>query len=265
MAELDKQSILNGGRFLAKLRCGINRSIPVPLYYQIKEILLDSISMGNFLPGDILPKELDICAQCGLSRPTVRQALGELVADGYLYRIKDKGTFISHPKIEARYLNKIQSFNEEMRQKGVEPSTRVLDIELVERLPKVSSQLEIAPSDKMICLQRVRYADNLPVVALKTYIPYQPYSQLFEQDYINGSLYDYFRAIYGIRIVRVRRVLEAVNASKRDAVLLQTEVGRAILSSRTIAYSDLGAPVEYTVARHCGDRNRFEIELAAYN
>ena len=77
----------------------IDKTSPVPLYFQIKEIILSEILSGNLQTGDLIPTEVEFSQMYKVSRSTVRQAILELVNEGYLCRLKSKGTFVSKPKI----------------------------------------------------------------------------------------------------------------------------------------------------------------------
>jgi GntR family transcriptional regulator len=239
----------------------IDKDTPVPLYYQIKQLILTAIHEGQFKGGDMIPTELEFCEQCGVSRPTIRQALSELVAEGYLYRLKGKGTFIAMPKIDARFLNKLQSFNQEMQQKGLHPSTKVLSIESINGRNPINEKLNIAPTQKLIYLERVRYADGEPIVYLETYLPLNPFKDLLQEDFIHNSLYSLLMDHYNINVIRVLREIEAVNATQREASLLNISKSKALCLVKTVAYTDRSMPVEFSVARYRGDRNKFSVEL----
>lgn len=239
----------------------VEKDTPVPLYYQIKQTLLAAIQSGKLKGGDMIPTELEFCERCGVSRPTIRQALSELVSDGYLYRLKGKGTFVAVPKIDARFLNKLQSFNQEMQQKGLLPSTKVMTLEVVQGKGAINEKLSIPASQKLIYLERVRYANGVPIVYLETYLPYHPYERLMEQDFNITSLYSQLEELYHVRVSHVVREIEAVNASSREAALLEIVKNQALCLVTTVAYADQGAPLEYSVARYRGDRNKFSVEL----
>lgn len=104
----------------------LDKLLPIPMYYQIKQMILEAIKNGTLTVGDMIPAEMEFCEFCSVSRPTVRQALSELVSEGYLTRLKGKGTYVSRPKIQAMFFNRLLSFNEEMKERGLTPSTRVL-------------------------------------------------------------------------------------------------------------------------------------------
>lgn len=239
----------------------INKSIPVPLYYQIKQMLLTAIKDGRLSQGDILPTELEFCAQCEVSRPTIRQALSELVAEGYLYRLKGKGTFVSSPKIAARFLNKLQSFNEEMEQKGLKPSTCVLSFQMVPGRSLVNEKLMLPASSQLFYLERLRFADGEPLVYLETFVPYIQFKALEGVDFVSESLYQSMEEKCGTHVVRVQREIEAVSAGQREAALLDIPKNSALMLVRTVAFTEQGSPAEFSVARYRGDRNKFGVEL----
>ncbi|NLP35709.1 MAG: GntR family transcriptional regulator [Clostridiales bacterium] len=239
----------------------LDKNLPIPLYYQIKQMILEAIKKEKIVVGDMIPTELDLCERCKVSRPTVRQAISELVSEGYLYRLKGKGTFVAKPKIQAMFLNKLLSFNEEMNIKGLTPSTKVLDLKVVADNPSINSLLNLSERDKLIYLERVRYANDEPIVYLKTYIPYEPYSDLLNQDFVHNSLYAMLEDIYNKRVTRVHRKIEAVNATRKEAELLEISKGDAISRVRTLAYTKDDETIEYSIAKYRGDRNEFSVEL----
>ena len=124
---MDKASIFNKR---------LNKTIPIPLYYQLKEILLDFIQKSP--ESTPLPTEARICEHFEISRSTVRQAFGELSAEGLVVRHKGRGTMVAPvKKIEQEFLVVLESFNDEMQDKGLEPWTKVLELSLDECDSKV--------------------------------------------------------------------------------------------------------------------------------
>lgn len=246
---------MNLGRF------AIEKDTPVPLYYQLKMLILQMIETGEITEGDMLPTENELCEHLLVSRPTVRQALSELVSEGRLTRQKGKGTFVSKPKIDVRFLQKLESFNDQMRSKGLEPSTRVLSVSHVDPVQSINSKLELAPSETLIMLSRLRFGNGEPVVYVETYVPYFPYVSLLNVDYERQSLYGQLETLYHTRVSRVVREIEAVNANRKEAELLHIEPNTAICLVKTVGYTESGTPVEYSKARYRGDLNKFSVEL----
>ena len=211
--------------------------------------------------GDNIPTEIEFMAQLGISRPTIRQALSELVAEGYLNRMKGKGTFISTPKIDERFFQKLDSFNHEMLQKGLQPSTQVLDLKVIAGINGINEKLEIPLEEDLIYLNRLRFANREPIVFVETYMPYQNYKDLLEEDFSMNSLYSVLENKYGKKVYRASRKIEAINASNQEAAILNIKKNQAVCLVKTIAFTEEDKPVEYSIARYRGDRNKFSVEL----
>ncbi|HEY5586508.1 MAG TPA: UTRA domain-containing protein [Ruminiclostridium sp.] len=148
-----------------------------------------------------------------------------------------------------------------MLQKGLIPSTKVLGLEVIADTSLINEKLDLPFDAKLLFLTRLRFANNDPIVFLETYIPYSKFPELLDQDYVNNSLYSLMEAKSNIRVDRVSRQIEAVNPTTREAKILQMEKGKAICLVKTIAYTDKGVPVEYSIARYRGDKNKFSVEL----
>ncbi len=236
----------------------LNREIPIPLYYQLKEILLEEIKQAR--AGEAFPTELELCKQFDISRPTVRQAINELVIEGYLTRMKGKGTFIAGPKIKQDFLIVLKSFIEEMKEKGLTPSTEVLEFAEAECDEKVAHALQIPDGAKVAKLTRLRFADETPIVLVVTFLPLDKLPGILSQDFTNNSLYEIIRTDYGYTIDRATRILEA-RAASEEATLLQIKPGEPVQFIQTIAYLDTGAPIEYSLAEYRGDKSEFTFEL----
>jgi len=242
-------------------RFAVDKDTPIPLYYQLKLHVQGLIDSEKLKVGDMLPPENDLCGRLGVSRPTVRQAFSELVSDGWLTRQKGKGTFVSRPKIDVRFLQKLESFNDQMRQKGLIPTTKVLSLRKVPGVRQVNEKLELDPGEPLISLMRLRFGDGEPVVRVDTFIPYARYPDMLKQDFERASMYERLESLYGARISRVHREIEAANANRHDAEQLGLEAGGAICLVKTVGYTDADLPVEHSVALYRGDRNKFSIDL----
>lgn len=233
----------------------------LPIYYQLMEILRDEIEKGQYKPGDALPSENELTIRFGVSRPTVRQAVNELVREGLLYRIKGKGTFVAQPKIVQDFFQKLLSFAEEMREKGLEHRTEVLGLDV--RLPQqsVSEHLRLPYGRKIIRLERVRFINEEPIVHVTSYIPWDYFPGMEALDFTNLSLYQVMEERWGARVSMARRWLEAVPATARSAGVLKIREGAPVQLCRTVTWDDKGRAVEYSVASYRGDRSQFILEL----
>jgi GntR family transcriptional regulator len=238
----------------------LDKDSPIPLYYQLKEIVLEHIRQAP--PGETIPTEHELCAQFDISRPTVRQALSELVSEGYLSRAKGRRTEVAKPRIRQDFLTILESYNKEMRDKGLQPLTRVLDCSVMDAEPTVAEALELTPAAGVIHLERLRFADDEPIVLVSSYLPYERLRGLENEDLEERSLYEIIERDFGFSIDRAVRTLQAELAGQMEAELLQIDVGAAIQHIDTIAYLSDGSPIEFSRAKYRGDRNRFSFTLA---
>lgn len=239
----------------------LDKDTPIPLYFQVKKAIKGWIEKGTLREGDAIPSEAEFCTRLGISRATVRQAITELVNEEYLYRKRAKGTYVAAPKIPARFFSRLESFNAEMIEKGMHPTTKVLSLKQVEAIPEVCEKLGMGEKAPLIYLERLRYADGQPIVYVETYLPYEGMEELLKQDFENQSLYELLEGIYETRITRADRKIQAVLARPKEAALMQMPDKGAICLVRTVAYTADGTAIEFSNARYRGDRNEFIVEL----
>jgi GntR family transcriptional regulator len=243
----------------------LNKNVPVPLYYQLKKQVLSLVDDGVLKEGDMLPPENELCDLLHVSRPTIRQAFSELVAEGFLSRHKGKGTFVSRRKVEERFLSKLETFDKEMRSKGLIPQTKVIALKKLAGPHEANTRLNLPLDVPLIYLSRVRLANKAPLVYVETFLPYDPYARLLDVDFSSKSLYQSLEKLFHVRVNRVRRVIEAIYARQKEAELLQISKNKALILVKTIAHSDESPePVEFSIARYRGDRNKFSVDILGY-
>jgi GntR family transcriptional regulator len=240
----------------------LDKNVPIPLYYQLKKQVLSLIENSVITEGDMLPPENELCELLQVSRPTIRQAFTELVNEGYLDRHKGKGTFVSKPKVDDRFFSKLESFNTEMISKGLTPHTKVIAVKKIECPHEANDRLCIPLNAPILYLSRLRAVDNIPLVYVETFLSFEKYGKIMNVDLTINSLYDSLEEIYHIRVSRVRREIEAINAHRGEAELLQIARNRAVSLVKTVSYPENSTdPVEFSVARYRGDMNKFSIDV----
>ncbi len=239
----------------------INRNIPLPYYFQLKELLREEIESGRWQPDQQIPSETELCEQFELSRTVVRHALNELVNEGLLYRQRGKGTFVARPKIGESLVQNLTGFYQDMVARGLTPVTQVLEQSLVAASKKVAEKLNLEPGSQVIKIERRRFVNDEPILLVTTYIPYEACPQLLSEDLTQQSLYALLEEKYGLEIVRGHRTLEAVAANEYEARLLNIEENAPLILLHSVSYLRDGRPIEYYHAVHRGDRSRFEVEL----
>jgi len=237
----------------------LNKSIPIPLYYQLKQYILEQIQSGHWSVGSTIPTEQQFCEIFGISRPTVRQAINEMVVEGHLNKWNRRVT-VASPKVHGSFFDIVQSFNVEMRKKNLTPKTHVLSLELRES-EEAAKKLGLTDLS-CIYLRRLRLADNEPIVLGETYLPYHSMSALLSLDFTDISLYETVEERYRIQISRVERVFEATLAGALESELLCVKKGSPICFVETVAYDQHDKPFEYSLARYRGDKNRFHVSIS---
>lgn len=234
---------------------------PLPYYAQVKEILRQQIVSGVWESGDQLPGELELCRVFGVSRAVIRQALNEMVQEGLVVRRKGKGTFIAGPKIVEGLMQKLTGFYQDMVERGLTPSTRVLKQEVIPAPARVAEYLELEPGTQVIQIHRLRFVEGEPFILDTTYLPYSLCPDVLQVDLSSQSLYAFLENRYGYILARGHRTLEAVAAREHEVSLLQIEEGAPLMLLDSVSYLEDGTPLEYFHALHRGDRSRFQVEL----
>lgn len=240
----------------------LDKSVPIPLYYQLKEALLSEIKTGSFQTGSMIPTENELMEMLQISRTTIRQAITELVQEGWLYRVKSKGTFVTRPKIDQSFIQTLNSFNDQIRQSGRNPRTELVDFKVIKAPENVARELKLNPKEEVIFIHRKRFADEEPIVMVKTYLHYDRCRFVMDHDLSVESLYPVLASREDTQIYKIRRYIEAVAPEEYDVHHLDVNGKSAIQQFVSVGCNMNDEPVEYSVARYRGDRNRFEVVIS---
>ncbi len=231
----------------------LDRQSVVPLYFQIRQSLLDQIRSEELKPGDAVPSEQAISAQFGVSRMTVRQALKSLADLGVIYSRRGKGTFVAGNKLEKSF-RQVLSFTEEMAASGSIASSRVLKFRVEDADETAADILGVPVGEKLISLRRLRLADSIPMGIEWSRIPLTLCPDLQKTFQPKGSLYQVLSQRYGIKVAVTDEVAEAGVADVEQARLLQIPRRAPVLLFSRISYVENGKAVEYVVSVYRGDR-----------
>ena len=232
----------------------LRRDGPVPLYYQLKQLIKEQIVQDHLFPPDTrIPGEEELASTYRVSRMTARQAITELVNEGILYRRAGKGTFVSRPKIERR-LAKLTGYFEEMTARGLKPETKVLGESVVEAGREVTSLLELHPGDRIIQIFRLRLADGEPMALQTVHVPYDSCPNLVNDDLTHASLYQLLEQKYGLKLGHAREKIASTTASRQQATLLAIPKDAPLLHIERITFLDSGVPIEYVESFYRADR-----------
>jgi len=242
----------------------LERSNPLPLYYQLKEVLKQQIRAGHLAPHTAIPSEPELVTQYHVSRATVRQALTELVHEGLLYRQHGRGTFVCEPRIQQN-LSELTSFSEELKRRGKRSSGLLLVSELVRGSQDVRERLHLSDEEQVVRLERLRSADDVPVSLEVNYLPHPRAANIYQRarETADGSLYALMIS-EGLSPYIAEQHIRAGVASEREAELLRVAPNEVGLRLTSTVFDETGSPIEYTESFYPENRYEFQLTLRVH-
>jgi len=232
----------------------------MPYYYQLKEELLSKLRTGDLKMGDQIPTEMDLVKQYGVSRPTVRRAIAELVQEGYLERTRGRGTFVAQPAVisDARV---VTTFASEVAKSGRRHRIRLLKTATVMAVGALATDLRIAEGDGVFEITRLRTGDDEPLVLEISQVPVVLCPQLLDEvDLEHEGLYAALERLSRIHIARAEQQFQAISAGDELAKILAIRPGAPVMLWQGIAYGPWDQPVERLRVYYRGDRYRFSLQ-----
>lgn len=226
----------------------------VPLYIQLKELLHAQIRSGDYTVGARLPSERELAQRYGVSRMTARQSLQALAQEGLIHSRVGKGTFVSAPKIDQE-LRTLTSFSEDMQQRGLAPSSRILMAEVRPADPEMAGRLHVEVGSDVAVLKRVRLADAQPLAVEMTHVSYHLCPGLLDRyDFSHVSLYDVLRRDYGWELVWADQIIETRLPDEAECAVLQVGKRTPVLCFTRVTYNGDDRPLEFVRSTYRGDR-----------
>jgi DNA-binding GntR family transcriptional regulator len=233
----------------------VDRSSPVPLYFQVAQQLEAAIDEGRLPPGSRLENEIQLADRYGLSRPTIRQAIQHLVDKGLLVRRRGVGTQVVQAQVRRPI--ELTSLYDDLRASGRDPATRVLELGARPADEQVARELDVAPGTEVLRLRRLRLTGEEPLALLTNYLPAGLVAPTAD-DLAAHGLYEMLRAA-GVNLRIAHQTIGARGATTAEARLLDERRGVPLLTMTRIAYDDKGRPVEY--GRHVYRASRYSFAL----
>ena len=234
----------------------LSLSSDLPLYSQLGGLIRQQISAGILPVGALLPSETEICRALEVSRNTVRQAVGELEAEGLVVRMRGKGTFVVDPSANRRGIS--HSFTTEMTNMGKTPTSTLLEFHITIPPEDVRQKMELMDNTETYCFTRLRNADGIPLILETSYFPCYIYPRL-NQEMLRG--HSFYSLLYhvGITPESAEDSYEAVALTEEQARLLECEPGTGGFYFQRLTRSGDGRIYEYNRSYIRGDRMRLEI------
>ncbi len=235
----------------------INKNIPIPLYYQISDLLLRKIASKDLLPNQQIPSEKELASAFDVNRMTVRQAIIKLVNEGVVFRRRGHGTFVSEPKIE-RVVARLLNFNTDMRESGLEPSSVVLQKKIIQAPDEVRDLLKLKKGETLVKVIRLRLANDKPIAISKSMVPTSVCPKMAEENLDNvESLTRFLEEKGDCKIAYAKQKIQAVDADSYRAKLLEIKKGSPLLHLSRIFYTNEHYPLGVFDSFYRGDRYMF--------
>jgi GntR family transcriptional regulator len=225
-----------------------------PLYVQIKDLLVFRISNGQWSPGELIPSEIQLAQELGVSQGTVRKAISELVEKNVLTRKQGRGTFVAYHDSERSLFHFFHIVDNDGHK--VMPESETLSCRRKRASRVESSRLQLAPGASVVSIERIRQLDGQPVILENIALPSEPFARLGRMGACDlpNMLYELYEKDFGITIYNAEEQLRAVPASEHDAALLNIAPETPLLEIDRIALTLDNTPVELRVSR-CITRN----------
>ena len=229
----------------------------VPAYIRIHDAIKKEIDGGVWEIGQRLPSERDLADDYEVSRMTLRQAITLLVEEGILERRVGSGTYVASHRVQEK-MRGTTSFTEIVRSQGKTPSSQLISYQRKPANETEIQQLQLKAADTVVRMERVRFADNVPLVFEVASIP-EKLIQSFNQEDITEH---FFQTLTdnGYEIGKSQQTIYAKNASERVANYLKVPKNHAVLALTQVSYFTDGRPFEYVHSQYVGDRFEFYLE-----
>lgn len=240
---------------MAALPIQIDRASPVPLYHQLAEQLTAAIKDGTLRPGDAFENEISLADRIGLSRPTVRRAIGELVSMGLLVRRRGIGTTVANQMVHRRV--ELTSLYEDLEREGRSPRTDVLSLVVDATDARAAEALGLGADTPLVALVRLRYAGDVPLAIMRNWLPPSCNDLTTEQLETEG-LYAVLRG-RGIRPIVARQRIGARNPTPAERRQLKMPRTEPLVTMTRSAYDADGHPVEF--GDHCYRADQYSVDV----
>lgn len=234
---------------------------PEPLWIQAVNVIRGEIDRGVLRPGGRLAPERELCRQLGISRVTLRKALGSLVEAGVLSASHGRGWYVAQTAQKKEWPNSLESFSETAARMGLTPHSTVLRAEASPASIDEAEQLSIAPGTPLFRLERVRFLEGVPIALDLTRLRQALVPGIEQVDFSSRSLYSTLAAA-GVEPVRADSTIEATKADERAAEHLQLAPGDPVLVMRQLAVGAQEEPMFVSTILYAGDRYRLRTSFA---
>jgi GntR family transcriptional regulator len=237
----------------------INKNSPLPLYYQLKEIILEAIKNEELVVGEKIPSERELAEYHNISRMTVKKAVDILVNNDYLIKKQGRGTFVSNYK-ESYSISPLLSFTKEMEKKGLNYKNKILSFSKI-RDKKIAKKLDFKENDEFFKFERLRLIENKPFLLEKTYLSTKKIADLKQEELKTNSLFKLIKNKYNIKLKNAEAEIEAVILNDQVAKKMKVKEGMLGLYFEQISRDENDEIIEYTSAYYRNDNYKFKFKF----
>ncbi|AOI82844.1 GntR family transcriptional regulator [Burkholderia cepacia] len=231
-----------------------------PLYVQIKDTLRARILDGTYAPHSRMPSEHELCVAFGVSRITVRQALGDLQKEGLLFKLHGKGTFVSKPKA-FQNVTSLQGFAEAMSSMGYEIVNQVRSVRTVKADRHLATKLNVPEGAPLVEIHRVRLLNREPVSLEQTWVPEALGKRLAGADLATRDIFLVLENDCGIPLGHADVSIDAILADDEIVDALQVEESSPVLRIERLTHDASGAPIDYEYLYFRGDAFQYRLRI----
>lgn len=239
----------------------VDRNSPLPLYYQVKQRLVRYIQYGDIAAGEALPTGAELQKIFGVSRITVRRALGELASEGHITRQAGRGTFVLRPKVQDGS-GKLGGFFDDVVKQGFRVESQILKNERRAAPSSVARELGVDKGVSLPYVERLTFIDDEPIGISSAFINVAEGIAFQSQELIARSIFEFLETRHNIAWHRAERTLEATLPRERECDLLNLKPDAPVLLVRVIVYDEQDEPFATFKAVYRGDRYRYRTVVA---
>ena len=232
------------------------------LYQQIVDSILEQIQTGELQPGARLPSENALSDKHQVGRNTIRHALSDLAAKGYVESVQGVGTFVTETHF-PKTVEFLFGFSQEMAQRGKQVASQLIDAKIIAADPLLARVLRIQLGAEVVFLNRLRLVDGKPAAIERAYLPHAFCQEILEHDFSRESLYDVLASQYNMKPDHAEQEIGAEIATPQVAALMDLIHPAPVLVIRRETRTADGRVIEYVESEFRADRFRFYTNLKA--
>lgn len=238
---------------------GVTPLSAVPMHTQIREIIRRRVLDGTYAPHSQMPSESQMMDSFGVSRITIRQALGDLQKEGLIFKVAGKGSFVAKPKA-FQSLSRLQGFGEAMTPAGYETYSQVLSARRQPASEAVARALQLKPGSAVFEIQRLRYLNREPISVDVSHFPLALGKRLAREDLPTRDIFLILENDYGLPLTHADVSIEAISANETLARQLRTAEDAPLLRIERLTYAN-AQPIDFEYLYYRGDAFQYRLRI----